>query len=523
MASKPKRPGPRDVALWRYEQIEELCGEPDRLQRGQLVRARCATPVCWPSGVTAAVSKPTLYRWYASYQAGGLESLQPKPRADRGALRRPIRDEVIDEALRLLAEDPAMTLTLLIAVLEATFSETKLARSTLQRQLAQRPSYKRIQRCRKRGRRRGRFVARAPHDIWHCDAKGPVRVRLISGVELVFHVLSILDDATRAVLAAIVTLSPNLAAAVRVFRAAALRWGLPNRFYADRASIFDSRAFRAALAELGAHRIPTKKRNPEAHGKIEAYHRIIVIWFTDRLPHQQVVDLIHLQQLLDGIVYGLYQQHYHRSIKTSPHEALGGQVSARIVPPTRLYDAFRQQRQLKAHRKTGEVEIDATTYLVADELRGCRLTFLVDPPGQVPPLVVHPVSGEHLSLRRAAVKPQDLPDQRDDEQPLRWGAGPLQTLYDSWSGRRRPIAEPGFGLPELHALLGRVSGRHVPGTDAEAARIQRTYRKHGPWAKAATEAACAAIARQLGAGRPIQTYLDALVARVETNDQPTTD
>jgi transposase InsO family protein len=517
-----RRPSPREIAFWRYQQIEEALDELDRHERARFLLRKSRTPACWPTGKTDRISKSTLYRWLAAYRSGGLEALQPKSRRDKGKVWRKLPDEVVEEALRLLGEDPGLTYTLLIAGLEATFEGVSVSRSTLQRRLAKHPGYKRIQRSRRRRRRRGRFVARAPHDIWHCDAKGPVRLRLTSGKELTFHVLSILDDATRAVLAAIVALRASLAAAVLVFRMAALRWGLPKNLYADRASIFDSHAFRMGLAGLGSHRIRTKARNAEAHGKIEAYHRVLVQWFTDRLVHQKVVDLVHLQQLLDGIIGALYQTHYHRAIKTTPEQALSGQLSPRAVPPTRLYEAFRQQKRLKAHPKTGEVEIDQTTYLVPDELRGNRLTFLVDPPRQIPPLVVHPESGEHLSLRRAAIKPEDLPPDEPEVPKQRWGAGILQAIYDKWCGNPRPVAEPGFGLPELYALLGRVSGRHVPASDQQAALVQRLYREHGPWTRRASEAALGTIANQLGPGRPIKTYLDALIERVEPSEQTPT-
>src|SRR5690606_34187618 len=131
------------------------------------------------------------------------------------------------------------------------------------------------------------------------------------------------------------------------------RWGLPRRLYADRASIFDSTAFRGGLAQLGAHRIQTKARNPEAHGKIEAYHRVLVAWFTKRLPSQVIVDEQHLQQLLDGIIASLYQPHRHRGLQCSPEQALDNRISPRLLPPTRLYEAFRRERRLSAHRKTG--------------------------------------------------------------------------------------------------------------------------------------------------------------------------
>jgi transposase InsO family protein len=414
---------------------------------------------------------------------------------------------VVDEALRLLTEDPGMSLTFLIAVLGATFAGQAIPRSTLQRRLSERQAYQRLRQAQKHSRSRVRFVARKPHDIWQCDAKGPVSVQLTSGEKILFHILSILDDATRAILAAIVVTALNLGACVRVFRQAALRYGLSKKYYADRASIFDSVPFRAGLATLGPHRIQTKAGAKEAHGKIEAYHRDLVRWFTDRLPHQRVVDLVHLQQLLDGVI-GLYQSHRHRGIKTTPGAALGQTVSPRQVPPSRLYEVFRQEKRLKAHRKTGEVEIGGVTYLVPDELRGLRLTFLLDPPGEVEPLVVHPQSAVYLPLRRAAIKPEDLPP--EPPPPPRYASGPLQALYDSWQGIRRPQAEPGFGLPDIYAWLGKVSGRHVPASDAEAALVQRFYQSKGPWARAATEHAMGLIAARLGPARPIRTYLAAL-------------
>lgn len=59
-----------------------------------------------------------------------------------------------------------------------------------------------------------------------------------------------------------------------------------------------------------------------------------------------------------------------------------------------------------------------------------------------------------------------------------------------------------------------ITGRHVPASDAEAARIQRVWRTHGPLARRPTEAALRQIGRALGPGRPIKAYLDALVARI---------
>lgn len=514
-----KRTGPKapQIALWRYEQIEEALGNYiHKSERGEILRRISRTPVRWPSGASRRISLASLYRWLSDYEQKGLDGLRPRPRRDRNARRRIVNEKVLREALHLLQNDPEMTFTLLVAVLEAKFvDQAPLPRSTLQRRIAALPEYAQLKRSRRHQRRRVRFVASHPHDIWHTDAKGPLPVRLLRGDVAHVHILSVIDDASRAVLAASIVLSPTLAAATLVFRRAAVRWGLPNRLYADRASIFEAHAFRSGLASLGIHRIRTKAGNAEAHGKIEAYHRTLTMWFCDRLHAQGIVDLQHLQQLLDGVLGAVYQPHRHRSLKMPPEQALGGLVSKRNISPTRLMDAFRQEKILKAHPKTGEIDIEGRLYLVPDQFRGQRVTVLVDPAGQVPPLLSDPSSQATLAMKEAKVSPED----NKNEPPLpsrvdRWAEGPLQAIYDCWQGQVRPLAEPGFGLPELYQLLGSAAGRHVPQTDAEAALIQRFYSKNGPLPHLATVAACKSLAAELGRNRPIKTYLDALARRI---------
>ena len=520
----PGRLDPRAIAQWRYDQIVEALGKLAHDVRGEIVARISAVPMRWPSGATRRISRATLYRWIQGYERGGLAALRPRRRKDRGKPRARLPKEVVARARAILVDDPDISFTLLAALLAADPTlklrtrGIRVSRSTLQRRLAADPLYAHLQRGRRQARRRTRFVARAPHDIWHLDAKGPITISLRGRKQLVFHVLTVLDDASRATLASLIVLAPDLCAAVRVFRLAAERWGLPGRVYADRASIFDSHAFRAGLADLGAHRIWVKARNPEANGKIEAFHRALVLWFVQRLRGQVVVDLVHLQQLLDGVLETVYMEHRHRGLKDSPRAALADHSSPRAVSSERLIDAFRQRRTLKAHPKTGEVEIGGTTFLVPAELRGQRLVFLVDPDPDVPPLVVEPRSERPLPVERAQIRSADLPPAAPPVE--RWGPGHLQTLYDAWRGQRRPVAEAGFGLPELYALLAKAAGRTVPRSDDEAARIHHVYRQIGPLARRATEAALRDIARRLGPGRPLDVYLDALVQHITTHRGP---
>jgi transposase InsO family protein len=505
------------IARWRYEQIAELLPAMlSRRGRAQIVREMASTPVVWPNGELKPIPRATAYRWCNLYNESGLEALQPRVRKDSGRRQDRLPDDVVERALELWANDPDAGLTFLIAQLRADpnlrLSERgiRVPKSTLQRRLAEHELYLRLSRALTKEKKRTRYVARNPHDIWHLDAKGPVRVKLTSGETLEFHVLTILDDATRDALAWVVVLTPDLAAAVRVFRRAAKQWGLPKMVYVDRASIFDSHPFREGLADLGAHRVRIRPRNPEANGKIEAYHKSLGRWFAKRLKNQAVVDLQHLQQLLDGVIETLYRDHVHRELKTSPRALLAGRGSSRTLPNSRIDDVFRKKLKKKAHRKTGEVDLPGGKYIVPDEtLFGRTLVFLIDPEDEVAPFVVHPDNDKVLVVKRAAVRPED------GESVERYGHGPLQALYDAWQGKVRPNAEPGFGLPEIFALLTALTGRPVPARDSEAGRIHRMWRALGPLPKRATQRALEEVKKDLGSGRPLEIYLDAFERRVE--------
>lgn len=524
----PHKPiDPKAIASWRYQKIAPLLDDTlTRKGRVRLLDSLCKRPVCKLSGCSEPISRATLYRWCKAYREHGLAGLIPKERSDQGQVRRPIGSEVIAKAVSLLSADPGMPLSFLVKVLEAQFPNglQPIPLSTLHRHLAKQEAYARLKRRAKSHTYRRRFVARAPHDIWQMDAKGPFVVTLVSGEKIKVHVMSIIDDATRYILAALVSLRVDLPCAVRVFRMAARRWGLPKKVYLDRASIFDSEAFRLGLADMGGRRIPCLPRAPEARGKIEAYHRTLGLWFVHRLVSQQVVDVVHLQHLLSGVLATVYHPHRHRGLKTSPEVALSGQVSARFVPEVVLLEAFRQEKKLKAHPKTGEVVIQSHTYLVPQDLRGQRLVFLLDPPGEAPPVVKDPGTNRVLPLKRAHVAPCDLPVNAEGTPPTtdsdRWGEGPLQSLYDAWKGRPRPLAEAGFGLPEVFTLLSDVVGRVVPASDEEAERVHQVYRTLGPLPRDAVTRELERITADLGTGRPIKTYLDALTQRWQKDNTP---
>jgi len=468
-------------------------------------------PVRWPSGAERTISEATLYRWVRSYQREKLDGLLPKRRRVGRPSRR-LKRSVVERALALLREEPRRSLTLLVALLGAECGVV-VSRSTLHRHLQAHRAYpglRRLARGSAERHLRRRFQASRPHQIWQCDSKGPFLVRFGGKrVPTGVHVFTILDDFSRAALAVVVSEKADLAAAIRLFLAAARRWGLPGKLYADQASIFHAIAFRSALAELGVHRIRGKARNAPARGKIEAYHRIIENWFIRELRHQRVGDLDHLQRLLVGLLEVVYMDHRHRTIKMPPRVALAERLSDRQVSLERLRDAFLLRLEKKSHPKTGEVELSGILFKVPSGLEGRKLPFAYDLVERDVAFVERP-DGSRVALRPAI---EIVPAARSDDPPAR-GTGRLQALYDYWQGRKLPQAQAGFGLPEIFALFSRHLQRHVPQGEAEARLLQDFYHQHGPLASAATEWALAGIFRRLGSKRPLAAYLEALASKI---------
>jgi transposase InsO family protein len=495
-------PDPEQVAAFRLKMITPLLGEEmTKAMRRKAMRKLSRRVVRWPEGQEKAVSRSGLYRWWKAYQGGGLEALKPALRKDCGTSRAD-RSSWIDKAIHLLLVEPARSLNFLLVLLATYFPSLSLSRSTLDRDLKRHPAFPGIRRLREGTRRlRRRFQAAAPHQVWQLDGKGSFRVRFGDGQVRRVTVLSILDDHSRAVLAAVVAPTESLGAAVRVFREAAARWGLPRKMYCDRHSVYDSDVFRTGLALLGAYRIEARPKNAPARGKIEAYHRFLNAWFVRELKHQVVVDEVHLDQLLQGAITVLYQRHRHRGLRASPEATLAGRVSPRRVTIEDLRRAFRETRKLKAHPKTGELDLPGGLFLVPRPYAGQKVTVKLDPADPAHPVLVTR-QGIELPLI-PAFEPEPAPA----EPLLRQGPGALQRVLDVHRGRHLPQADPGFGLPEVFDALARRLGRRVPLTADEGLDVQAFCEAHGPFAQEAFSRALERTGKDLGPGRPLRTIL----------------
>lgn len=521
-------PDPYEIATWRFEQIAPLIDPSlDAGLRKAALRERTVKPVPRPAAPTkkkgrqAAAARPiaksTLYRWLAAYREHGFLGLVPKARDDRGRARHVGTKAWINYAIGLLYEQPDRSLLQLEAYLRAEFSDYALGRTTLRRHLRAHPAFAGVARLRsgKKSKLRDLYEADHPHEGWQLDGKGPFTVRFTDGTRGRVHVLSILDDHSRAILAAVVAKQEDTEAAISVFERAVGKWGLADRFQFDRGSAFDSHAFRKGLAALGVHRNYIKAKSPEWDGKVEAYHRSLGRWFVNELRAQEVVDLEHLQQLLEAMLALVYDRHRHRVTGMTPEQRLAGRRSERQVSQADLERAFYIETTATSCKKTGEVRLPNGSFRVpSSAFAGQRSRFRHHPfrDGRA---VLVTADDREIELRPFTTKPLSAVKTRTE----RRGTGQLQKLVDMWQGKVRPNAQPGFGLPEVFTALAQLVGRTVPDSEREAHRVLAFYRKHGPLPREGFELACERCITRLGAGRPLHAYLADLERQIGADRQ----
>ncbi|MBZ0151734.1 MAG: DDE-type integrase/transposase/recombinase [Planctomycetes bacterium] len=503
-------PNPFEIAAFRFEQIAPFVDSSiDPSKRRDLMRRRVA--VALPGGKKRRIPRSTMHRWINLYQQHGIRGLMPKSRADQGKPKTDSRD-VIDHAIGLLLEQPDRSLQQLDVYIRSDFADFDLSTATLRRHLIAHPAWPVIERLRtgKDRRLRDRYEARHAHESWQLDGKGPFTVRLVSGHAVRAHVLTVLDDHSRAVLAAHVAQSEDTVAAIAAFAKAAARYGLPDRMQFDRGSAFDSKAFRDGIAHCGVHRNYVRARHPEAQGKIEAYHRSLQRWFLDELRSQEVHDLVHLQDLLEATIALVYQQHKHRSIGMSPETRLAGALSERRITEAELARAFFVSANATSDRKTGEVLLPNGRFRVPIAFAGRKASFRYDPIRAG--AVVITADRREVALEPFVIKP--LPDATARPR----GNGRLQRLLDTWRGTARSNAEPAFGIPEVFKALGEVLARPMPASETDARDVQDFWRQHGPLSRTAFLRACQRAAQSLGEQRPLAVLL-ADIARQIHDDQ----
>src|ERR1039457_1271081 len=229
--------GQEEIALHRWAVIAEAAS--DRLtaaERGALVRQIAARARPRPEGPPRRYSRGTIDRWLRAWRKGGLEALQPSPRADTGTVR--ALPELFAEAAALRLELPGRSAAQIASILYNRHGIT-VADRTIRAQLRRAGLHREALAA--EPKTYGRYEAARPNERWISDVlagpwvpwprrEGSVRGRLFL----------IVDDHSRLLIDGRFFAHENARACQDLLRRAITRYGLPEVLYCDNGAPFSN-------------------------------------------------------------------------------------------------------------------------------------------------------------------------------------------------------------------------------------------------------------------------------------------
>lgn len=266
------------------------------------------------------VSRKTGYKWIERYRQQGVDGLEERSRRPHGnglAISYAQRQAIIE--LRTREPGPPGPKKLHTLLLQRWASEDVPSRTSIYNILKEAGLIDR-----RRSRRRVQptpqplLSAQEPNGVWSVDYKG--QFRTADGQWC--YPLTIMDHASRYLLAVHVYGSTNYQDARESFERVFGQYGLPQRIRSDNGAPFASTAV-AGLSRLavwwirlGIRPERIERGKPQQNGRHERMHRTL----KQALGKEPVADRAQLQARLDEFV-----RHYNEQ---RPHEGLGQQMPA---------------------------------------------------------------------------------------------------------------------------------------------------------------------------------------------------
>ena len=263
------------------------------------------------------ISRQTLYKYRRRFEAEGPAGLVERSRRPHSSPGR-VSDATEEAIVRLRKDLPLECGAQTIAYHLARRGETPPSVATIHRVLVRRGMVDSSAGEATQGRLEAVCVAPAQRRL------ADRRHRLGSGRRQTVWIMDVLDDHSRALVAARVDTGPTAKAAWDAFTTAVETWGLPARVMNDNGSCFTGRLsrngeadFERMLRSLGVVQICSSPAHPQTCGKLERSHQTTKAWLRIQPAARSIGEL---QEQLDR-----WRDHYNQA---RPHRALRGATPA---------------------------------------------------------------------------------------------------------------------------------------------------------------------------------------------------
>lgn len=361
---------PEDLGLWRFGIISPLLhrtedAPPLRVSFEELARRVFYTP----DGREKRLHPDTIRDWLCRYRCLGIDGLRNKVRKDRGTTSVPLA--LVQALTDLRKNQPCWTVKRLLRSVreQGLWDGRKPSKSAIYRFTAD------------HGLNRSAVQALQPvrsfeypyfGDLWSADfLHGPVIRHGTHAYKAYLH--TIIDDATRYVVAARFHIAEDTRSLLDDLMLAIRRFGIPKRFYTDNGAAFRSHHLRLVAAKLGVALPHTPAYRPQGRGKIERFFRSVREGF---LTGRERTSLDKLNTDFFAWI-NQYHQTTHRTLGMSPLDRKltdRGPALKQIAPTQNINDIFRMEKLTRVG-SDGCVRMFGKRFEIPDAIPGSQLTI----------------------------------------------------------------------------------------------------------------------------------------------------
>lgn len=391
---------PDDYGLWRFGIISPLLhrsaeGPPLRVQIEQLAQQRFSTP----DGREKRFCFDTIRHWLSRYRTCGINGLRNKSRKTRGSTSVSLQLQQTLIELRHAQPDWTVRRLLNAARDQGLWNGIQPGKSALYRFTAAHG----LNRCTAQPPQPVRpFEFPFFGDLWSADFLHGPKVRIGTQARK-SYLHTIIDDATRYVVAARFHTAEDTRCLLDDLMLAIRRFGIPKRLYTDNGAAFRSRHLRMVAAKLGISLPHTPPYTPRGRGKVERFFRSVR---EQLLTGRQRTSLQKLNTDLNEWIHR-YHHTPHCSLGMSPLDRKltdTGPALKQIAPTQNINDIF-QIEQLKRVSSDGCVRMFGKRFEIPDAIPRTFITVYYLPWNQDSILAgpdkvfVRPVDTVHNALR----------------------------------------------------------------------------------------------------------------------------
>lgn len=365
------------VAQFRYGVIGTLSGKGKKSLKFNIDElSKRLWPL--PNRTFGLISSGTIEKWHYAYKNGGIDSLIPKERKDKGS-NREVPEAVKEKIDKLLRKYSNLTTSNIIRFLERDFEKEMSSKSTIYR-------YVKLIRSRytdtEKGKERLAFEAPYAGNLWQTDIMyGPYLYCSVDGKfkKRQTYLIAIIDDHSRVIVHGEFFHSQTVEDYASTLKSAILKRGIPEKLYCDNGKVFLSSQIKRIAAKLGIIVLHTKVRDAAAKGKIERFFRTVRDNFLqpfriDGLPK----DVDELNSKFWSWLDTNYHHKIHTGIEMKPIQKwLLSSQKIRLIPSDKEYSSFLFHAERKV-KKDGTISLNAKTYETSFTLAGKKVNVEYD-------------------------------------------------------------------------------------------------------------------------------------------------